>query len=85
MHDDGLRVHAKVNSVGKLAHHSAVSLSVDDRKFGRIGTNASDEIVEGRSEPGAKSGLVFLVPSLRGNDLVFGLRPKDNRTRHVSG
>jgi hypothetical protein len=82
--DDGVGgVHPKVDPEGKLAHHRATDLTMNQRKRRRVRPDALDGPVYCVRESLAQSRLLLFVPSSRGAGFFFGLRPKDDTVSHV--
>ena len=82
--DDGVVSHAKVHGVRKSRQNTAPNFGVHGREFERTGGNASNEGFDGIRERATETWPARLIPLARLKQLVFGLRPEDDISRHFN-
>ena len=76
-------VDVEIDSVRELLDDSPTYFAVNRWKSGRIRGDSLDRLFDCGCEPSTETGLLFLVPLQSIAGLCSGLRPKDDRMRHV--
>jgi hypothetical protein len=81
-HNNLIASHGEVQRVWKSRHQGPPLVTVNQWKAQRLVTDPGQCLVECRTKLFAESGLSTFVPALGLEQLVLGLRPKNDGARH---